>query len=208
MNSGSTVFLTRNSRPQVSTDWIALCRQGLEQFFPHASVFNDGIDKFSNPSSYFLEEKGKMRWVEIITVPFTRTELCDYLAKARQVKQMFPLKIEGVLAAPEFDPGVYELLEVVELPVQCLRYQGAIPLGPPEESLDFYRKNFFWMEPLRVMSSDLAPSLSCEPPYEDGEANQEMPPEPVSSCQRLTREELREFIQFELDAASGKLIDK
>ena len=208
MNSSSTLFLTKNSRPHSSTDWVALCRQAVEHLFPYASVFQEETTKFSTPSSYFLEEKGKMFWVEIIAVPFTRTELCDYLAKARQVKQLFPIKIEGILVAPEFDPGVYELLEVVEMSIQCLRYQAAIPLGHRDDSEDFNRKAFLWIEPVRGVSSNLSSSLSCEPPYEETEAELEMPPEPVSSCQRLSREELREFIQFELDAASGKPIDK
>lgn len=208
MSQSSTVFLTKNTRPQASTDWIAVCREAVDQFFPAASVFSQGVSKFETSSSYFLEEKGKVRWIDIMTVAFTRTELCDYLAKARQVKQMFPIKMEGVLVAPEFDPGVYELLEVTQMPIQCLRYQSAVPLGPREEPGDFNLKNFFWIEQVRGVLAQQISSLSCEPPYEDPEVGEEMPPEPVSSCQRLTREELREFIQFELDAASGKLIDK
>ena len=204
MNRTPGVFLTQNPLPQPSADLISLCREALTLLFPNTQPVKGPAERLTSPSCYFLREGGKIHWVEIISTPFSRVEICDYLAKARQVRTLFPSGISGILAAPEFEPGVRELLELIEFPIQCLRYREALPLGLREPSQNFLRGPLLWIEPVHTYPSQ-APRLAIEPPYAGEEKIVPLPEsESVALCQRLSREELREFIQLELDAVSGK----
>ena len=206
MNRDHKIFLTKSQRPYRFSEGVLLCREALAHLFPGAHPLTGPCEKLASPSSYFLRDGQESLWVEIVPTPFTRVEICDYLARARQVQPLFPSGITGILVAPEFEPGARELLELIEFPIRCLRYQEATPLGPREEIQDLLRGPLLWIESVLAFSSGPGKPVSESPALREEPLTP--PPETSVPCQRLNREELREFIQLELDAVSGRVIGK
>ena len=97
--------------------------------------------------------------------------------------------------APDFESGSRELLELIEFPIRCFRYREAVPLGPAPAG--FPRGPVLWIESVSALTAPIQ-NIPEEKPLPEFPSV-----ETVSSCHRLNREELREFIQLELDALSN-----
>jgi len=134
----------------------------------------------NTPDTLFLQKKGDLLWVEVLKASFSRHEISDYLTKASRIQSRFPSGISGILIAPDFEAGVQELMELVKFPVRLFKYREEN--SPPGESVG-------WLEEI---------TLHGKP------AESTPPEEPLSLCNRLNREELREFIQLEIDVARGR----
>ena len=196
MNLTPRLFLTKNPQPHTLSELVPLCREAVSHLFPDAVPVDAPGEKLASPTSFFLREASEFFWVEVLARSFTRVEICDYLAKARQIRQFFRSGICGLLLAPEFEPGVKDLLELIEFPIRCLRYQEAVPLGPRDQVHGLLRTAVLWIEAFDSLPSK---HVSFAPPLETEKKEKPSPAEPPSSNQRLNREELREFIQLELD---------
>ena len=127
------------------------------------------------PKSIFLQQEDHLLWIEVVKVSFSRREISDFLSKAGQIQSRYTQPIFGILVAPDFETGVQELMGLVKIPIRLFKYRE-------ESSLEG------WLEEITISHK------VEEPPPED-------PPTPHN---RLNREELREFIQFEIDDASSK----
>lgn len=166
------------------TSWSAsevspLIQEAVALVYPRAASSQVTTD---SGTSFYLKEGNQLIWVEISVTPFPKDRLPEYLAMAKQVQAKFPLEIVGILAAPDFETGVRELLELIRIPLHLWRYQRS---ETPTAA--------FWIEEL------------TSPPNRGSREPEAVPEEPISEGStpygRLSREELREFIQFELDAS-------
>ena len=129
----------------------------------------------NTPSSIFFEQGETLLWIEVVRVPFSRSEISDFLTKTRQIQSRFSRPLSGILVAPDFETGIQELMELVKIPIRLFKYRE-------EASLEG------WLEEITVS-------------HNRERQQSEDPPTPHN---RLNREELREFIQLEIDDASGK----
>lgn len=148
-----------------SEDPSVLVRDFIRGLLPKASFLECPDPALRTPHSFFLREGESLFWAEVAQHPFTREEIPDYLAKARQIQTVFPAGVTGILIAPQFEKGVAELFEWMRLTVRLFCYEAG-----------------------KTPEIQTCPGTSPEPP----------PP----TWNRLTREELREFIQIELDLLS------
>lgn len=192
------VFLSNSSNQLSPANASSLFRQAVSLIFPSALPFAGSPDPLT-PSAYsfFLREKEKMIWVEVATVPFTGREVSDYLAKARQIESTCSSEILGILFAPGFEKGIPETMEMIRIPLRLFRYHTGIPLDACART---NQESALWIEELTPSFRPRpAPSpLSSLPPIP-----RILPPETApSSRNRLTREELRDFIQLELEMVS------
>jgi hypothetical protein len=143
-------------------DLPSIFRERVAPFFPNATPAEAPVADLEAPSSFFLREDGNLLWIEMAVTVFGRNELPVYLEKLQKIQAAFPSSFWAVLAAPGFETGVEDILELVRVPVRIFRYREK------EEKVTI-----------------LPPTAA-----------------PPTSWQRLTREELREFIQLDLDLAS------
>ncbi len=202
MNPGGRIFLTNDSHQRLSSESVLHCREALTRLFPKATPVSGPCERLVTPSCYFLRDGETSLWIEMMTSVFTRQEICDYLAKAREIQPFFASGITGVLAAPDFESGSRELLELIEFPIRCFRYREAVPLGPAPAS--FPRGAVLWIESVPALTVPVENFPEKHVPAFEEKPLPEFPAvETVSSCHRLNREELREFIQLELDALSN-----
>ena len=194
------IFLAKDLSPYPSPTLSLLFREAIAFLFPNA-VSTDGLGReFSTPHCFCLREGEDFLWFQLALVPFSRSEISDYLAKARQIQMSFPSGIYGILAAPDFEAGVQELLEFVRIPIRLFRYREVISLEIGEPSRSSIHESVLWIEELTPSSSKISLPF---PPRMDKTTDTLLEESP-SSYNRLNREELGEFIQFELDDASHK----
>ncbi len=132
------------------------------------------------PEPLFFRQGEHLIWVERVGGLFSRQAISDYLAKTRQVQARFPQNLSAVIVAPDFEEGVRELLALVRIPIRFFQYSQK----------DSPSLKSGWLE--EVVLREKAVEL----------AREELP----LLSNRLSREELREFIQLEIDLASGKYI--
>lgn len=154
-------------------DLTILIRDFIRGLLPKAIFLQCPDAALRSPHSFFLREEENFFWVETVQQPFTREGIPDYLTKARHVQSVFPAGVNGILLALRFEEGVPELFEWMRLTVRLFRYQVGEDGGSVEECL-----------PNQPLSSARAVGTS-------------------TTWNRLTREELREFIDLELDLLSG-----
>ena len=203
MNQDGNFFFTRRPQQRFGSESVLHCREALSFLFPKASLMTGPCEKWVTPSCYFLRDAEASLWIEMMTSVFTRQEICDYLAKARKIQPLFASEITGVLVAPDFEPGSRELLELIEFPIRCFRYQEAVPLRP-QASKGLPCGPVLWIESVPVFSASVQNAPEKPARSFEEEPSPEFPAaEAVSVCHRLNREELREFIQLELDALSN-----
>lgn len=191
------IFFSDTSPSGNSTNLVPLLREAMGFLFPNAVPFDWPDGSLKSDHSLFFRNTEGIVWLEFVTVPFSRNEITNYLAKARQIQSLCSSGIAGVLAAPDFEAGVRELLELIRIPTRFLHYQEIAPLGrlgrSPHESA-------LWIQELTTShspeSAAALPTLQNENPQVDV-----LPPSLRPSWNRLSREELREFIQLELDLA-------
>lgn len=192
------IFFSKGSIHRQSSNFPLCFREAIVLLFPTAVPFDWPDRALGPPSSFFLREGENILWVELVSSPFTRNDISDYLAKARQIQSACPSAITGILAAPKFEAGIIELLEFIRIPIRLLRYQEAFPLGSSGRS---NQETALWLEEITTdRPSDKIQGLPM-PFKEDSVENVSTEP-PGTSWNRLSREELREFIQLELDVAS------
>ena len=153
-----------------------------------------------NSRSFLLREGENIFWVELISIHFSRREISDYLDKARQIQSAFPSGVLGILAAPDFEPGIREQLDLLRIPVRLFRYQEGMPLGV---SVRAAHESVLWLEEVTVSRSDRIPP-PCFSVNADPAADIPLEENLTSSWNRLSREELREFIQLELEVAGPR----
>ena len=193
----SRVFFSKSSEPQFpSSNLPTLFRESIALLFPNAVSFDWPDGSLVSPRTIFLRENENIFWVEFTPIPFTRNEISGYLAKARQIQSTISSGISGVLVAPEFETGVRELLELIRIPMRFLRYREAFSLGLLGRHT---HESVLCLE--EIVGSD--PGKGSLPA---GLPQKKILSEPFSVGagslrNRLSREELREFIQLELDLA-------
>lgn len=193
----SKVFFSKGKSPGGSPQWPALLREALSFLFPTAVSFEWPDTNLKSPPSFFLRDGEKILWVEFVSLPFSRNEIPGYLQKAKQIQSAAGSGISGILFAPDFEAGVRELLEFIRIPVRLFRCQEAIPLGPLGRSS---QETVLWFQ--EIMPSPSHPTV-LPLPFPQPDSLLETPPEiHLQSSNRLSREELREFIQLELDVAA------
>ena len=107
---------------------------------------------------------------------FSREKIPEFLTKAERIQAETPSKLAGIVIAPEFEPGIDGLLKLLHLPLRFFSYQ--------EWQDAPVRKSFAYVLPPE--------EPACLSPGPEVSSH---------STHRLSREELREFIQLELDMA-------
>ncbi|GEM_PF-2179302 len=188
------VFLAKSPSLKEFQKVFLLLKEALPRLFPQAQPLREVDERLGSPYSFFLQEGETLLWVEVAFSPLTRETLTHYLAKAKQVQALFPAaKICGVFAAPDFEAELTQLVEWILIPIRLFRYREVVALenSPAEPAL--------WIEELTVASSKKA--TPPETPPSPGPFQEAMPGGLESHWNRLTREELRDFIQFEIDFA-------
>lgn len=194
------IFFCRNLPIRESTELAPFIQEAFLLLFPNAIRYRWPDTGLESSTCFFLREADRLFWVEVATAPFSKGDITDYLAKACKIQSSSPSEVCGLLAAPDFEGGVRELLELVRMPVRFFSYHKAVPLGPLREPIP---SPVLWIRemttcPPSPVSPPAGPASSSR--MEDSSVDL-----PVASWSRLNREELKEFIQFELDAACHKL---
>lgn len=197
------VFFSKETPPRESPHLLSLLHEALSLLFPTAVFFDWPETTPRSPPSLFLRDGENILWAEFVFAPFSRNEISDYLQKARQIQSTAPSGISGILFAPDFEAGVQELLEFIRIPVRLFRYQEGIPLGPLGRS---FQETVLWFQEVTASASDkiILPVSSAEENFLPEIPAEALPP----SSSRLSREELREFIQLELDVAVQESSDR
>jgi len=197
------IFLSKNGSESNLAEFSRLWRETLVTVFPGLRFMERVGGGLDRPNSFFLDRGEEVLWVEVASVPFLRNEVCHYVARAREVQSRFQSGVSGVLMAPDFEPGVRELLELAGLPIRFFRYHQAVSLVSGAARPGSSHEQALWIEELNVSTGSGSATPNPPPNLEKQEA-------PLvedglrSSNVRLMREELREFIQLELDVASRK----
>ena len=130
------------------------------------------------PESLFYRQGDQLFWVESTASPFTRQEISDYLSKARQVQARFPVGLSAVIVSPEFEEGIRELLALLRIPIRLFKYRETHSSSQAA----------WWLEEVLLEKKQTEPTPEEVPPV----------------FNRLSREELREFVQLEIDMVRGK----
>ena len=193
------VFYSKGSLHHKPASLLPLFREAVALLLPNTISIDWPDASLKSPQSFLLREGENVFWVEVTSSLFTRNEITDYLDRARKIQSVTPLNLCGILAAPDFETGIRELLELIRIPVRLFRYREAVPLGVPPS----FQEPVLCIEEISVFSE----KPSVYPPQA------EIPIEPLSvgpgsPRSRLGREELREFIQLELDMASRLAVHK
>jgi len=191
------IFFSVDSRGQLTGNFQFLLREAVALLFPRAIPFDWPDRGLGPPSSFFLREGDSIFWVEAASGPFTRNHISDYLGKARQIQSVFPLPVTGVLVAPQFEAGIEELLELIRIPIRLFRCQEVFPLA---QAGHLEQESALCLEELTPRPSSARISVA-EPTAGENHAAEIPAMNSSTSWNRLSREELREFIQFELDVA-------
>ncbi len=170
---------------------LSLFREALGLLFPSAVFIEDTQKDF--PHSFFLRDGENIFWAHCIFISFSKNEISGYLEKAKQVQSgISPEKLTALLFAPDFEAGVREILEFLRIPIRFFRYQEGVPLERAGRSSQ---------EPILWLQEMATPNVSPSPLLEKNFPEKTSIEAPLLSSNRLSREELREFIQLELDAA-------
>lgn len=192
------IFFTGDFRGRLTGNFQFLLREAVSLLFPKAIPFDWPDRGLGPPSSFFLREGDSIFWVEAASGPFTRNHISDYLGKARQIQSVSPLSVTGVLVAPQFEAGIEELLELIRIPIRLFRCQEVFSLA---RSGSLEQESALCLEELTPRPSSAR--ISVVEPTVNENRPAEIPAMGSSSLwNRLSREELREFIQFELDVAN------
>lgn len=190
----SRIFFSRSPSSKEGQKLFPLLKEALLRLFPNASLLSGGGERLGTPYSFFLQEGTSLLWVEVAFHLLTRETLTPYLTQAKQAQDLFPAaKLSGVWMAPDFDPEIAPLLEWVLIPIRLFRYREVVSLeaSPAEPVL--------WIEEASLASLRRAPAI--EPPFAADSFEESLPTKLRDHWDRLTREELRNFIQFEIDFA-------
>ena len=194
------VYYSRRSSHCRSAQWASFFREAVRLLFPAARLFDALNASLGSDHSFFLREGENIYWVEVVSVPFSRNEISDYLTKARQIQSSVPSGLSGILAAPHFEAGVQELLELIRIPVRLFRYQETFPLTSPFGPS--VNESALWIEELTPSASEKSHTPASASVEDSAHVH---PSEGTpSKWNRLSREELREFIQLELELASQR----
>ena len=196
-------FYYSTGRPKDPGRYLSFVREALFLFFPLAVPHEVLKADFKSDGTFFLKEGKKIYWIEIVPAPFTRNEITDYLARARQTQSLFPTGLAGVLAAPEFESGVKELLEFIRIPMRLFRCQEGLPLRP---SFSCAPESVLCLQEITAPPPDTA---GARLPFMEEVPGPEREGEGMTAAQnRLSREELKEFIQLELEMAGASRLEK
>lgn len=169
-----------------------LLRQAVSGLFPRA-VFVDWPDpRFASSHSFLLREGEQILWIDWAQGSFSRDQIPDYLARTREINLFFRSPLQGVLIAPDFEAGVPEMLGLIRTPVRLFRFREGRPLEADRPAMGF--------EEIDSMHRQGTPRPSLRHTEHSG-AKMSSSGGPPASWHRLNREELREFIQLELDFA-------
>ena len=193
------IFFSRSDSNCKFPGALAYFQEAALRLFPDARPAEFPDPSLKSSHSFVFRQGENLFWFEVASETFTRDEIPDFLGKARRLEAAFPGKADVLLAAPRYEEGVRELLGFVRVPIQIFRF------GFGESDSE----TALWLEELTPASS--LPPSSFRRPHPDGEIPPAISPEPSGasvaqelSWSRLSREELREFIQLEIDAASYK----
>ena len=166
------------------TDLLGLFQEGVQRLFPAAKPLEGPGGNLSSDHTFFLSEGANVIWVEITLRPFSNQDIPDYLSKARKIQEVFPRGMKGLLAAPGFEEGVQGLLGLLRMTVQFLHYESGTAM---------------WIRDITPAPFEISPTEAS--PY--APAPRALPEAVPFAWNRLSREELREFIQLEIDAAGN-----
>lgn len=171
---------------------LPLFRQAVSGLFPRA-VFVDWPDpRLGSARSFLLREGEQILWIDWAQVSFSRDQIPDYLARTQEINLIFRSPLQGVLIAPDFEAGVPEMLGLIRMPIRLFRFREGRPLDADRPAVQFEE-------------IDSAPREGTPRPLlrrtERSGAKMSSSGGPPAPWHRLSREELREFIQLELDFA-------
>lgn len=202
------IFVSRQAVIQESSNVLFLLREAMPLLFPGAVLVEGPEIPLKTPHSFFLRQGETLLWAEVFFHPFMRTEICDYLARMKQIQGAFPSGVCGILTAPSFEEGVREMLEFSRLPARIFRYHEIISLesGETAPSPNLFHESSLWIE--EISWAHPKKNFHVIEPPQDERGKEEEQEEPavdtglVPHWNRLSREELREFVQLELDWVS------
>ncbi len=184
----SNVFIAQPDSLRELPVVSALLQEATVRLFPRARPLDVGDECLKSPHSLFFRDGNYLLWIELALVPFSREEIPNYLGKASRIQSLFPLEMIAILAAPHFESGVKELLELTRLSIRLFRYQ--VGTSGLETAL--------WVE-------EMTRCIPQPPPRSPEGSSGSWPAScPEVSWSRLSREELSEFIQLELDACQDR----
>lgn len=187
----SKIFVTESGKGADAASTLQLIREGVLRLFPGVLAKTPVQPEGGSSQTFFLRDGGNLLWAEIVLAPFVREEIPNYLAKASRLERLFSNGIQGILAAPEFEAGIPELMEFIRIPVRLFRYHVGLD----------QKDSLLCLEEKTVSRPASAPTPGD--PAIPTELR-EVRPAAELSWNRLNREELREFIQLDLDAAGYK----
>ena len=187
----SKIFVTESGIGPDPVSTLQLIREGILRLFPGAPAQTPPGPEADSLQTFFFREGGNLFWTEIVLAPFVREEIPNYLAQASRLERLYSNGIQGILVASEFGAGIPELMEFIRIPVRLFQYHTGLD----------QKDSLLWLEEKTVSRPALAPlpGIQTVPP----EVREEKPAAELS-WNRLNREELREFIQLDLDAAGYK----
>lgn len=166
----------------IRSELFVRMREALALLFPNAVPADAPSENLKTAHSFFLRDGETLFWVELAAARFSREGISDYLSKVHQIEAASASRVCGILGAPDFEPGVQELLELIRIPVRLFHYREAI----------------LWIEELTSRSvMERNPPF---PPLHPGVAVRPPAAYRTRAWNRLSREELREFVQLELDS--------
>lgn len=194
------VFLSKSDSNYKFPDALAFFQEAAIRLFPNARPAEFPDPSLKSSHSFIFREGENLFWFEIAPETFTREQIPDFLGKARRFEAAYPGKADVLLAAPCYEEGVRELLDFVRVPIRIFRFR----FGSADS------ETALWLEELTP--TGLVPGTSSRRSYSDEETLPAVSAEPSSGdsvaqellWNRLSREELREFIQLEIDAAFYK----
>lgn len=192
----SRIFYSKSDLTAEPKAAFSLFQEAVRELFPEAQNTEIADENLKSDHSFFFRAASALVWVEVSRENFSRDAIPDYLGRARRLEAYFQSNFCAFLAAPQFETGVRELLEFIRLPVRIFRYQ--VGKCGQESAL--------WLEEISstpvvspMPGAPLPEPLASEVPSDEWQASKlEL------GWNRLTREELREFIQLELDTAADK----
>lgn len=178
----------------MNTIYLPSFRQAVSGLFPRA-VFVDWPDpRFASSHSFLLREGEQILWIDWVQSSFSRDQIPDYLARTREINLIFRSPLQGVLIAPNFEAGVPEMLGLIRMPVRLFRFREDRSLKADRPAM--------WFEEIDSTPRERTPRPSLRRTEHPGVKMSSSGGSPSPApWHRLSREELREFIQLELDFA-------
>ena len=170
--------------------------------WPEARPAEEIAFDFPSPNSYFLKRGEDFLWVEIFSSAFSLGDLAGYLKKSEEITKELASKVCGFLVAPDFETDLEEISRQLRMPIRAFRYGKAVSLEAAPLNVSSAKSFSLWLEEVTPFlgPEDFSQKGFQEEKYSSSASYEEI----IPAWSPLSREELKEFIQLEIDAASFK----